>query len=162
MNPTPGPLLVVDGYGLQDAPADGSVLPWATVADWLVRARNYWVTSVGANSRPHAMPVWGLWLDDALWFSTDPESVKGRNLRRSPETVVHLESGDEVCVLEGAVEWRTAAALPDGFAGAYEAKYDFAMDVTNPSYAFLRLAPRVALTWRESDFPSSATRWRFS
>lgn len=162
MNPTPGPLLVVDGYGLADAPADGTVLTWATVTEWLVRSRNYWVTSVGANGRPHAMPVWGLWLDDALWFSTDPDSVKGRNLRRSPETVAHLESGDEVCVLEGAVEWLRASELPAGFADAYEEKYDFALDVTNPDYAFLRLAPRVALTWRESDFPVSATRWRFS
>ncbi len=81
-NPVPGPVHVVEGYGLGEAPADGSVLAWPTVAGWLVASRSYWVTTVRADGRPHATPVWGLWIERALWFSTDPASVKGRNLAR--------------------------------------------------------------------------------
>ena len=34
-DPTPGPVQIIEGYGLGDAPADGSVLPWSTVVEWL-------------------------------------------------------------------------------------------------------------------------------
>lgn len=100
-DPTPGPIQVVEGYGLSDAPADGTALAWSTIVEWLAGSRNYWVCTTRPDSRPHAIPVWGLWLEDTLWFSTDPDSYKARNLATNPELVVHLESGDEVCVLEG-------------------------------------------------------------
>ena len=83
--PTPGPVRVVRGYGLGDAPADGSVLAWPTVVEWLVESRNYWISSTRPDGRPHAMPVWGLWIDGTLWFSTDPVSVKARNLAAGPD-----------------------------------------------------------------------------
>ena len=159
--PAPGRVHVAQGYGLDAAPADGSVLGWATVVEWLTQSRNYWVCSTRPDGRPHAMPVWGLWIGGTLWFSTDPMSYKARNLTANPEVVVHLESGDEVCVLEGAVRWVAVTELPAGFAAAYGAKYDFELDVSNPAYGFYALAPRVALTWREADFPTSATRWTF-
>jgi hypothetical protein len=159
--PTPGPVQVIEGYGLGDAPADGSALPWRTVVDWLNAGRSYWVASTRADGRPHAMPVWGLWLDGALWFSSDPESVKGRNLAARPDAVVHLESADEVCVLEGRVRRVTHEELPSDFVGAYAAKYDVELDVTEPSFGFYVLDARSALTWREVDYPTSATRWTF-
>jgi hypothetical protein len=161
-DPTPGPLQVVDGYGLGDAPADGSVLPWATVVGWLVAARSYWVTTTRADGRPHAMPVWGLWLDGALWFSTDPESVKGRNFAVRPDAVVHLESGDEVCILDGRVRRAPAVELPGSFVTEYAAKYDTELDVAEPSFGFYVLDARIALTWREVDYPTSNTRWTFA
>jgi pyridoxine/pyridoxamine 5'-phosphate oxidase len=50
------------------------------------------------------VPVSGLWLDGRLLFSTSPESVKGKNLLRDPRVAVHLESGEEVVIMEGEVE----------------------------------------------------------
>ena len=161
-NPVPGPVHVVEGYGLGEAPADGSVLAWPTVAGWLVASRSYWVTTVRADGRPHATPVWGLWIEGALWFSTDPASVKGRNLARSPEVVVHLESGDEVCILEGAACRVGPEELPGSFVADYAGKYDTELDVTNPEFGFYALAPSVALTWTEADFLQTATRWTFA
>ncbi len=160
-NPTPGPVRVIEGYGLGEAPADGSMLAWSTVVGWLTRSRSYWVTTVRADGRPHAIPVWGLWLDGALWFSTDPASVKARNLARSPAVVVHLESGDEVCILEGSARRVTADELPGPFVPEYAAKYDVELDVTNPDFGFYLVEAGVALTWTEADFPHTATRWTF-
>lgn len=159
--PTPGPVRVIEGYGLGDAPADGSALPWSTVADWLRVSRNYWVCSTRPDGRPHAMPVWGLWIDGAVWFSTDPDSYKARHLALNPEAVIHLESGDEVCVLEGVVERVTVPQLPASFVDEYEAKYDFRLDLTMEGFGLFVLAPRLALTWTEADFPTTATRWTF-
>lgn len=159
--PTPGPLRVVDGYGLADAPADGSALAWSTVEEWLVSGRNYWVSSVRGDGRPHAIPVWGLWIDGAFWFSTDPMSVKARNLACRGDVVVHLESGDEVCILEGVARRIPAAELPGSFVADYTAKYDIELDLSNPDFGWYALDTSVALTWTEVDFPTTATRWTF-
>jgi hypothetical protein len=103
--------------------------------------------------------VWGLWLADGLWFSTSPQSRKGRNLVRDPRAAVHLESGDEVVVLEGEVERVT---LDDSTAGAYEAKYAFRPDPADESGLWLRLRPQVAYAWQERDYPRTATRFAFA
>jgi pyridoxine/pyridoxamine 5'-phosphate oxidase len=123
----------------------------------LAQARTYWVCTTRADGRPHAAPVWGLWRDGAIVFSTSRSSVKGRNLARSPEAVVHTESGDEVAILEGAVE---ELALTPELADAYEAKYAFRPEAAAGN-VWYRLRPRVAQTWNERDFPLTAARWVF-
>ena len=147
------------GYG---APADGSsreLLPWSWAAERLAAGHNYWVCTTRADGRPHAVPVWGLWLDDAFWFSTGRTSVKARNLARRPAVVVHLESGDETVILEGDVE--EAREGHEEYADRYEAKYGYRpspLDEANVTYV---LRPRTAQTWTESGFPRNATRWVF-
>ena len=146
------------GYGIGDTP--GELLPWAEVERWLESARNYWVATVRADGRPHAMPVWGVWLDDAVWFSTDPRSLKGGNIARDPRIVLHLESGDEVAILEGTAEPVTDAL--DAFIHAYDGKYGFRIDPGDEGMGIYRLRPRTTVAWRERDYPRSATRWRFA
>jgi hypothetical protein len=150
---------MVAGYGIAGT-SDGTVA-WEWVVEQLSTARNYWIVTSRDAGRPHAMPVWGLWLDDAMVFSTDPESVKGRNLARRPELVVHLESGDDVVIVEGRAERVDGARLPDGFVDAYGAKYGHRVDTSDPMFGFYRVAPPRVLTWREADFPTSATRFTF-
>ena len=147
------------GYGLDGFAHEA--LTWAWVEEQLTAARNYWVCTTRGNGLPHAMPVWGLWLHGAVYFSTDPESLKARNIARQPELVVHLESGDDVVVLEGTAERVTDAAVLAEFADAYDVKYNIRVEPDNPDFGFYRLQPRKVLAWRETDFPSSATRWRF-
>ncbi len=107
------------------------------------------------------MPLWGLWIDCVLWFSTDPSSYKARNFAANPEVVVHLESGDEVCVLEGAVRKLVVAELPASFVDDYDTKYDIRLELSDETFGLYALAPRVVLTWTEADFPTTATRWKF-
>jgi PPOX class probable F420-dependent enzyme len=160
-DPKPGPVQTTDGYGLGGAPADGTALPWSAVVGWLTDARNYWVGTTRADGRPHAMPVWGLWTDGALWFSTDPDSLKGRNLAARPDAVVHLESGDEVCVLEGRAERvRDHAALAT-FDDRYEAKYQVRPSSMGDAAGVYVLRPATALAWTEAEFPTTATRFAF-
>lgn len=136
-------------------------MAWPEVETRLVEARNYWVCTISPDGRPHAAPVWGVWLDGELLFSSDPASVKARNLSRQPETVVHLESGDDVVILEGRIV-RLAAddSVFAPFVSAYDAKYGIQVEA-GPSIACFRLRPRKAMAWLESDFPQTATRWRF-
>ena len=157
--PTPTAPRMPRGYG---APADGSgsvLLPWSWAVERLESAHNYWICTTHADGRPHAVPVWGLWLDDAVWFSTGRTSAKGRNLARSPACVVHLESGDETVILEGDVE--EASGDLARYADAYDAKYGYRPDPAEEDSVVYVLRPRTAQTWTESGFPRNATRWQF-
>lgn len=140
-----------------DATAD---LSWDRARERLEGARNYWVCSAGSG-RPHTMPVWGLWLEDAFYFSTARASRKGRNLAANPAVSVHLESGDDVVILEGMAEVVEDPATLQRFVDAYDAKYQFRPDTSDAANAVYVLRPRVAFTWLEQNFPESAARWQF-
>lgn len=144
------------GYGIPES-ADG-MLPWSWAEERLEASRNYWVSTTKPDGAPHAMPVWGLWVGGAVVFSTSPDSRKGRNLARDPRALVHVESGDEVVILEGEVEETT---LDEGLADAYEAKYHFRPEPGSPEGLWYRLRPRVAYAWLERTYPRSATRFGF-
>ena len=151
------------GYGIAEG-AEG-LLQWGEVTEQLERSRNYWVCTTRPDGRPHAAPVWGLWLDDAFYFSTGRDSVKGRNLAHNPAVAVHLESGDDAVMLEGRVERVADPATLARFDQAYGAKYGIypIKDAPNPDDPglFYALRPTVAFAWRERDFPQTATRFRF-
>ncbi len=149
------------GYGIETAITE-EMVSWEAVVAKIETSRNYWISTASTQGKPHAAPVWGLWFEGEFYFSTDPTSRKGRNIVANPEVVVHLESGDDVVILEGTLEPVPDRAMLTGrFADAYEAKYHFRVDFANPGFAVYRLRPRVAFAWGEQDFPKSATRWRF-
>lgn len=142
------------GYGVPSEPE--GMLPWSWAEEQLEASRNYWIVTVRADGSPHSAPVWGVWVDDAVVFSTSPESRKGRNLARDRRVLVNLESGDDVVIVEGEVE---TIALDDAIADLYEAKYDYRPSGDGDWFA---VRPRVAYAWRERDFPQSVTRFSFA
>ena len=148
------------GYGLNRS--SNGMVSWSLVEERLAKAHNYWLATSGRGGRPHAAPVWGLWLDGFFWFSTDPASRKGLNIASNPRTIVHLESGDEVAVIEGVTE-KIAPSDPtmSRFVESYEKKYRFRVDAGNPSHGIYRVKPSAAYAWFEKNFPESATRWLF-
>lgn len=147
-------------YGV-DRKAVSGLLSWDSVQAQLVAARNYWIATTRPDGRPHVAPVWGLWLDEAFFFSTDPASRKAKNLAARPDIAVHLESGDDVVILEGVAATESDAAVLQRFAVDYKSKYDIEVDVNDPGYGVYRVRPRTAHAWLEADFPGTATRWRF-
>jgi hypothetical protein len=152
-DPTPRrPPFKVD-YGIAPQLPD-PLTPWSSTRAKLADARNYWITANRADGRPHAAPVWGVWVDDHFLFSTDAGSVKGRAIARSPHIVVHLESGDDVVILDGLAR-RLSLDDPtvEAFVAAYEPKYDFTFERPFPEFfAFYDVAPADATVWTEADF----------
>ncbi len=148
------------GYGIEKK-LTREMLTWAAVERALAKSRNYWIVSASTKGVPHAAPVWGLWFQGAVWFATDLKSRKGINIIANPAIVVHLESGDDVVILEGRAERITSAKALDTFADAYKKKYAFRPDPKDPNSAFFRLRHTMALAWHESNFPKSATKWSF-
>lgn len=150
---------VPSSYGLHPAPGGAGLLPWAWAEQRLAAARNYWICSTREDGRPHAMPVWGIWLEGALVFSTARTSRKARNLGGSPAVAVHLESGDEAVILEGRAVEVVDRRLLEAYRQAYEVKYAFRPDIDNPADVTLMIRPERAFGWTEAEYPGSATRW---
>ncbi len=145
---------------MPDGSQPGEKLGWGTVEAWLRDSRNYWICTTRADGRPHAKPVWGIWMDGAAIFSTSARSLSARNITRDAEAVIHLESGDRVAILEGRVERPSDPGLLSRFAEAYEEKYELRPDVDDPGAPVLAMRPQVVLSWIEADYPGTATRWR--
>jgi hypothetical protein len=150
------------GYGIAGAAEGGGLLPWSWAERRLAASYRYWVASVGPAGRPHAMPVWGVWLDDVLWFSTGGRSRKARNLGADPRCVVSTEDAAEPVVIEGTAQALREVAAVGEVVTAYETKYaERPPDVAeNPIFG---VRPRRAFGLIESadDFAGSATRWVF-
>lgn len=150
----------MEGYGL---PSDSKgMLRWAYAATRLERSRNYWIVTARPDGRPHAVPVWGVWLEGAVYFGTDRRSRKAKNLTANPSLVVHLESGDDAVILEGVAEEVTDRSLIKRLDQAYSRKYKMRLSSAPGQLVIYALRPRVAFGWRERDFNRSPTRWRFA
>jgi general stress protein 26 len=151
-------------YGILDASSGSGLMSWSRLSDQMSKARNYWIITTRPNGRPHATPVWGVWLDEVFYFGMGARSRKARNIESNPWIVVHLESGDDVVILEGTVERITDQTTLAHIDEVYAAKYNFhplgdeTKQLDNPFYA---LHPHKAYSWLEKDFPGSATRWQF-
>lgn len=145
------------GYGISES-LEGA-LPWSWAEERLRNSRNYWVSSTRPDGRPHAMPVWAVWMNGALYFSTARTSVKARNLFANPACVVTTERANEALILEGSAVVEEGADLLGPAWDAYKAKYDWGME----GESMFVLRPRVAFAFIESaeQFATAATRWTF-
>ena len=146
------------GYGIV-GPEDGNgLLPWTWVAKRMSPCRTFWVSTIHASqARPHVMPVWGVWLDDAFFFSTGRKSRKGQNLAANPACTVVNDDGAEAAIVEGtAQELKDPVAL-ERVAAAYVKKYK--MDPRSMGEPIFIVRPRTVFGLIEKSFPKSATRW---
>lgn len=152
------------GYGIV-GPTEGSgLLPWSWAVERLAGSRNYWVVTRWPDGRPHAMPVWGLWEQDAFWFSSSLGSRKARNLNADPRCTVTTESAQEPVVLEGTAEIVTNPQALERMLALENAKYktSYGIEMLDPAKnATIRVVPRWAFALDAADFTGSPTRWAF-
>jgi nitroimidazol reductase NimA-like FMN-containing flavoprotein (pyridoxamine 5'-phosphate oxidase superfamily) len=93
------PLLPADYSALESGRR--KLLSWKWAVDRLRRAHTYWIVTVRPDGRPHAVPIWGVWLDNRFVFATDANSIKVRNLKADPRCEICLEEDCEAITLEG-------------------------------------------------------------
>lgn len=151
----------IRGYGIPAATEGKGLFPWSWAVERLVASHNYWVSSTRPSGAPHAMPVWAVWLDDRLIFSTAYTSRKARNLAADARCVVTTERADEAVIVEGIAGREADPVVLGRFKAIYDAKYHWDMDVTRePMWV---IEPRVVFGFieTEGDFAATATRWTF-
>jgi len=156
---TPEPFDFPESYGLSELGPDHRSLDdvYATVG----AARNWWVATVSRSGAPHSVPVWGVISDDRMIFASDPSSVKSQNLALSSRLVVHLESGDDVIIVEADSRVIEPDDLPDSFFDDYEAKYEFRPNPAEGPFRAHEVLPTKIMSWNEAQFVETAARWRF-
>lgn len=144
-----------------------TVLPWDWATEQLTRARNYWIATTCPGGRPHSRPIWGVWLDNAFYFSTGSRAAQ--NLATQPAITLHLESGNEVVIIEGVVHELHDQTLLEQVISLYNQKYRWNLDLNQLAEQFYTIHPQKAFGWHfeestvspESSALVNATRWRF-
>lgn len=152
----------------------GRPAPWAEARERLARSQAYWTATNHPSGRPHVRPVLAVWVDDALYFASDPATRKSRNLDAEAHCSVATSGDDLDLVVEGKAERVTDLRRLQRVAAAYKAKYHWPVTVDGAAFT----APYASPTAGEGPFavyevdpvtvfgfPTSGkfapTRWRF-
>ncbi len=152
------------GYGLRAAGEGTGLLPWSWAEERLIASRNYWVTTVWPDGRPHVMPVWGMWHDSSFWFSSSKPSRKARNLFANPRCTIATEDAANPVVVEGVAELIDDPNDLATMLALENEKYstDYGIETLDPALnSAFRVRPKWAFGLRADDFTGSPTRWEF-
>ena len=142
-----------------------ALLPWSHVEQRLAEAKNYWLCTVRPNGHPHVVPKWGVWVGGKIYFDGSPDTRHARNIAENPSVAVHLESGDEVVILEGVCTAcdKPSPELAGQVARAYTAKYAALGYAPAPDQwdhgGLFEITVRMALAWTR--FTDDPTRFVF-
>ena len=144
-------------------------LPWSWAADRLAANRNFWVVTVSAEGRPHALPVWGVWeeAEGRFAFSCSPRARKATNLVANPRAVIMTDNTVECLSIEGRAGPVDGDERQEQWIDRYLAKYqpispDISADFLR-QHLMMEFVPEraFAIIEREDEFATRATRWTF-
>ena len=116
-----------------------------------------WFTTVDADGTPQSSVIAFLWDGETIFFYSQPDTPKLRNIARSPGVSFHLQSdthGDHVLIVTGTAEIDPTIPPSDGHP-AYTAKYRAALahwklDEAETARSFsvpVRIRPRTVRVW---------------
>lgn len=138
--------------------------PWSWALERLEKSHNYWISTT-RPAHPHLMVVWGIWWENAFWFSTGPRTRKARNIAADPHCVIGTEKADEAVILEGAAEEIKDRTVWKLLVEIYNRKYggDLGPLLESSGGSVFRVHPQVAFAQDEhaENFTEAATRWIF-
>ena len=111
------------------------------------------------------MPVWGMWMDSTLWFTSATGSRKVKNLRHDPRCCVTTEDASDPVIIEGVARFVTDTPTLQRVVDLMNAKYHSGVDLDFLQPAQERddlgVRPRRVFSMLHSDFTGSPTRWVF-
>ena len=140
---------------------DKGLLVWSHVNERMTQARHYWICTVSADDRPHVTPVDGLWLDNMLYFGGSPKTRRNRNLIKNPAVSVHLDSSEDVVILNGNSHFETPEhELAVRLSQASRKKYGYSPSPKDYEHSGVHIfRPLTVFAWKQ--FPKDVTRWQF-
>jgi len=156
------------GYGLAAAKGGRGLLPWKWARERLEKGRTYFLSTADPTGKPHVMPVWGIWLNDAFLFSTGSQSRKARNLAANPQCSIVTDMDfkgrpkkddiKDTVIVEGVADVVDDPRIRKKFSAIYEEKYAWDMEGFGEPIYLVR--PNVVFGFA-SQFAQTATRWKF-
>jgi hypothetical protein len=152
------------GYGVLPDAEGAGLLPWSWAEERLGRSRNYWLATVTPSGAPHLMPVWAVWQEGALWFSSANGSRKARNLANDARCMLSTDDPLEPVVVGGRARRITDSAALGRMLAVENAKYgtDYGAEMVNPEFnSVFELRPEWVFALDTTDFVGSPTRFVF-
>jgi hypothetical protein len=151
---------------VKDLPKDlRGLKPWPWALERLEKSHNYWISTTRPDGRPHLMLVWGIWWNDAFWFSTGSRTRKAKNIAADPHVVIGTEKADEAVILEGIAEEINNRSVWKQLVEIYNRKYggDVGPLLESSGGCIFRVKPQTAFGQDEhtENFTESVTRWHF-
>ena len=110
------------------------VTPWAQAREQLKQAGKYWLATVRPNGQPHVMPLFGVWSEGALYFTSGMAARKARNLAQNSHCVITATSKNLDLVVEGKARKVHDQAKLHHVAGLYSSKYGWNLRVRDGAY----------------------------
>ena len=139
--------------------------PWSWALERLENSHNYWISTTRPDQRPHLMLVWGVWWQDAFWFSTGPRTRKAKNLASSPHCAIGTEKAEEAVILEGFAAEVSDRSVWKELAAVYNRKYggDIGPLLESSGGSVYRIEPQTVFGQDEhaENFAEAVTRWTF-
>jgi nitroimidazol reductase NimA-like FMN-containing flavoprotein (pyridoxamine 5'-phosphate oxidase superfamily) len=138
-------------------------VPWEYVEKRLTEALHYWLCSVRPDGRPHAVPKWAVFVDGKIYFDGSPETRHARNIAENPQVLCHLESGEDVIIVEGRAKasGKPSSELAHRIARAYADKYAERGYAPEPGQwdegGLFEITPRIVIAWTQ--FTDDPTRF---
>ncbi|MGH2749590.1 MAG: pyridoxamine 5'-phosphate oxidase family protein [Actinomycetota bacterium] len=166
-----------EGKRTEAAGEAGSSRPirWEDAEERLTRGGWFWLVTVRPNGAPHAMPVFAVWSESALYVASKETARKSRNLAAERRCVVTTDSGDLHLIVEGEArrvrDETTLRRASDAFEAIYEwptvvmgdkldAEYG-APTSGGPPYDVYEIRPTKAFGLPTDGESFTPTRWRF-
>jgi len=154
-------------------------LPWSRARDILVTDTptadlTFFVATARPDGRLHSAGVGAVWVDDALYFTSGPGTLKSRNLASNPACSVGVRLRGMDLALEGEAHRVTDGPTLERLAEVYRsggwpasvegdaltAPYSAPSAGPAPWYLY-RLTLRTAVAVASAE-PGGATRWDFA
>jgi pyridoxamine 5'-phosphate oxidase-like protein len=151
------------GYGILAADEGTGLLPWSLAMERLAASHEYWLATVRPDRRPHLMPVWGVWFDQALWFSCSNGSRKTTNLRAGGQCSLATDDAQHPVVIEGVALVVTEEIDLARMLDAENTKYGttYGLEMVDPSHnTCFQVRPTWAFALDAADFTGSPTSYR--
>ncbi len=132
---------------------------WRAIEARLGREMNIWIATVRDDGRPHLTPVWFVWLDNKLYFSTGSDTQKFANLYGNQNVALALPDTNSVVIIEGeahASDRATTETLAEFFYNKYEwdFRYDDAAD-----WRLVEVTPHKIMAWGDGHDDEGIRVW---
>jgi hypothetical protein len=151
------------------------ITPWETAREQLADAPQYWISTVDPDGRPHAVPVFAVWLNGHLYSTSNKDARKAKNLEQNPLVSITASVEGFDLMVEGRAVRNTDHATLEAVAKLYIEKYDWQVTVEDgafdapggapaagaPPYQIYQITLEKAFAFATSD-PKGATRYTFS
>ncbi|MFW5941175.1 MAG: pyridoxamine 5'-phosphate oxidase family protein [Chloroflexota bacterium] len=120
---------------------------WRAIEARLGRELTIWIATVREDGRPHLTPVWFVWFQNKIYFSTGSDSQKFTNLHNNQNVALALPDTGSVIIIEGeahASDRATTESMAEFFFNKYE--WDFRYDEV-ADWRLVEVTPQKILAW---------------